>query len=304
MNVGGSFADRAGAAAQAARGRLGRLRQRPAAGPDAGDAMPRDAVRVTYAAVLDARTLCVATEDADVTVALRDQATGRIVSLDAETDPAAESGTAVRIDLKGLSDSTDAAPATFDVVAASPGVEPRPLWTPPLRHSLSMAPAPGDGARYDVGRGDDGRLELAVRAQPETAELVGITPVPDGVELTLAGVRETDEVLLRNAEDPVRARFPLAVSDGVGRATVTAAGLPAQGLPFAQVVVGTDRDSRRIRRRDNGLRRANEAVMLPELYGAGPAPMARLRWADGGLLGIRLMHLEPATDESDEDGAA
>jgi len=32
--------------------------------------------------------------------------------------------------------------------------------------------------------------------------------------------------------------------------------------------------------------------------------MARLRWADG-LLGIRLMHLEPATDvESDEDGAA
>ena len=44
--------------------------------------------------------------------------------------------------------------------------------------------------------------------------------------------------------------------------------------------------------------------MLPELYGDGAGAVARLRWADGGLLGIRLMHLEPATDESDEDGAA
>ncbi len=57
-----------------------------------------------------------------------------------------------------------------------------------------------------------------------------------------------------------------------------------------RLAVGTEAAWVRIRRRANDLADPHHAVLLPELYGAGPSdrgPRARLRWNPDGLLALR-----------------
>jgi hypothetical protein len=306
VNIGESVASRAGAAARSARERIARKGKRAPAADEPVGGPPRDAVVVSYATVLDGATLWLATDPPDAAIGLRSRADGRSLSPDqeAEISPIGHRGT--RVD---LTDLTGEAPAAYDVVAVRREEAARPVWMPETPTGPSIG-TPTDDERvwFDVKRAANGRLELTSHRVATTARLDSIALVPEGVEIAVAGVRDRDELQLRNADGPARARFPLVVRDGVGRGTLTVAGLPTEGQPFAQVVVGRGRGSRS----NNGLRRPNDAVMLPELYGEAAELVARIRWSDGGLLSIRLLHLEPDADvvddepgdEPDEDGAA
>ena len=209
--------------------------------------------------------------------------------------------TAVRIDL-WASRPTDAArpPATWSRPrrAAEPAAA---LDATADDRACRMARSRSTTGRgYDVGRGDDGRLELPSARSAETAVLVADRARPDGVELALTGVRETDEVLLRNAEDPVRALPASPSSDGVGRATRD------RGRPARPGPPPSPRSSSAPTATPAGSGAATTTCASPNrrgaccrsCYGAAAGADGAARGGrTAALLGIRLMRLEPATDD-------
>jgi hypothetical protein len=226
------------------------------------------AAAATYAAVLDGAHLWL---DVEGSVSLRDTETRSVTELGEHP-----------YDLTGLTGST------YDVLAGKTQVE---LDSEPELPLARTPVAPDGSTQWTVLRLDDGRLQLARRTVPATAELDSIDVRGDRVHLRIRpqdGVELGCHVLLLDADDQVRATLPVTAHEGLLEALVGVDDLPAGYFGMLRPAVGTDTAWVRIRRRANDLADPNHAVLLPELYATDPdRPRARLRWNPDGLLALR-----------------
>lgn len=256
----------------------------------------RPPVPSVYANILDGATLWLALDATEGTLELRHHGSGKVHELASDLTELEDGRLSFRADLHSVvADQC----ATYDVELAPPGGgRPRPVDTPKLPTLPTIPPPVGDGrTQINLVRGSGGRLQVRVSRIPESAELRSLSPVPGGVEVILTEVPEGAGLLLRSDEGEVRARYPLTVADGVGRAVVTVDRLPTSGPVYSKWVVGDDEHFLMIRRRANGLRDPNEGVLLPELFWeTSDVPIARFRWSPAGLLAMRLIFLEPDFD--------
>ena len=233
-----------------------------------------------FAGVLDGRSLWLAVDARPGSLALREAGSGDVIALSSDLPEDQPAYRSTRVDLAELSISTDE--AAYDVVVVpSGGRSAKPVWTPPL--AAATAPVV-DGARWELGRSEEGTLRLARVVVPPAGELTGISSDDDGIRITtdtggeLALVGESDDLVATYADDVLTAAALAGAADQMTR--VTAGGRP-------------------IRRRDNDLTDPGRAVPLPELYAVEPGledqVRLRLRWSGEGMLMARI--LDPGAEQ-------
>ena len=241
----------------------------------------------TYAAVLDGSHLWLHVEGVDV-------ADGPVLLWDTDSKAAFEVGDEP-FDLSSLTGTT------YDVVVKRTPVQ---LGTDPTR-PLSRTPLAPDGVtQWEVARLDDGRLQLARRRVPPTAELDAMDVRGDRVHLRIRPAGEIEpgcHLLLLDTDDQVLESLPVTAHDGVLEALVSVDDLPAGYFGMLRLAVGIDSSWVRIRRRHNDLADPNHAVLLPELYAVDldgetvpDHPRARFRWNPDGLLAVRSLDPDEA----------
>jgi hypothetical protein len=231
----------------------------------------RDGAAVaTYAAVLDGVHLWL---DLEGPVTLRD-----------------ESGTSTELgpspcDLSGLSAPSG---STYDVLTGKSLVS----LNPSVRSPLTRTPLAPDGTtQWEVVHHDDGRLQLARRTVPATAELETVDVRGDRVHLRVrppGGVEPGCHLLLIDTDDEVRSTLPVTAHAGLVETLVGVDDLPAGYFGVLRLAVGTEAAWVRIRRRGNDLVEPHHATLLPELH-LDDRPRARLRWNPDGLLALRSL---------------
>jgi hypothetical protein len=186
-------------------------------------------------------------------------------------------------DLTGLTGTT------YDVLAGKKHLH----LAAPRDQSVTVPPLAPDGVtRWEVARLDDGRLRLARRTVPATAELDTVDVRADRVHLRIRPAGEIElgcHLLLLDTDDHLLASLPATAHGGLVETLVGVDDLPAGYFGVLRLAVGTDTSWTRIRRRGNDLADPNRAVLLPELYDAHEPdrPRARLRWNPDGLLALR-----------------
>lgn len=260
----------------------------PAADPTASDVEPapppkppRGRPVAAYAAVLDGSHLWLAVDAAPGTLALREAATGEVVTLtgDHEDSPTYRS---VRADLLALPGTGE---TSYDAVLVPPGGRsPKPVWTPPLPEpAATVVPPAGDGTRFALQRAEDGTLRLLRRPDELLPELVGLSATVDSVEVHVVGAIGGELHLRR--DDEVLVTLPLID----GRATIGLDDLPADPPKVLRVTVGTAAEARLVRRARNDLADPNRAVLLPQLFTPdSDMPRMRLAWTPRGTLNVRV----------------
>lgn len=251
----------------------------PADQPPPPPTPPRGAPVAAFAGVLDGRSLWLAVDARPGSLALRETGSGDVVALSGDLPEDQPAYRSTRVDLAELPATDDAA---YDVVVVpSGGRSPKPVWTPPL--APATAPVV-DGARWVLGRSDEGNLRLTRVAVPPAAELTGISSEGDGIRVTTS---PGGELALVGEDDAVVATY----ADGV----LTAAPLGSAAPQLTRVTSG----GVPVRRRDNDLTDPGRAVPLPELYAVEPGHedhvRLRLRWSGDGLLMARV--LDPEGDQ-------
>jgi hypothetical protein len=240
----------------------------------------RDAAPVaTYAAVLDGAHLWL---DLDGPVSARDTDTQDVTELGGHP-----------CDLGGLTGTS------YDVLV---GTSPVELATDLERPTRRTPLAPDGVTRWEVGRGDDGRLRLTRRTVAATAELDAIDVRGDRVHLRIRPAGEVEpgcHLLLLDTDDQVLATLPATAHEGLVETLIGVDDLPAGWFGMLRLAVGTEASWVRIRRRANDLADPHHAVLLPELYAdvgelATHEPRARLRWNPDGLLALRSIDPDEA----------
>lgn len=251
---------------------------------------PRGRPVAAYAAV-DGRSLWLAVDAGPGTLGLRDEA-GTVVPLRSAVADEQPGYLSARVDLDELF-STAEDTAAYDAVLVSGGDSAKAVWSHPLpAESKVCARVSADGTHvWDVSRLADGTLQVvrvpqapsvclrAIELEGETVT-VATDPVPgadpnDGPELRLADL-EGNVVLTR----------AMTLSDdGLLRATLSLDDLPPGDEVWPRVHVG----DLPVRRRDNDLVKAQQATLLPMLFGDDPeTPVLRFRFAPDGMLGLRI----------------
>jgi hypothetical protein len=226
------------------------------------------AATATYAAVLDGVHLWL---DLDGPVSVRDTDSKAVIELGEPPH-----------DLAGLSGST------YDVLAGKVAVR---LAAPPEPLPTRTPLAPDGTTLWEVVRLDDGRLQLARRTVPATAELDAVDVRGDRVHLRVrppGAVEPGCHLLLLDTDDQVRATLPATAHEGLVETLIAVDDLPAGYFGMLRLAVGSEKAWVRIRRRANDLADPHHAVLLPELYEpARDQARARLRWNPDGLLALR-----------------
>jgi hypothetical protein len=228
----------------------------------------RDSAAVaTYAAVLDGAHLWL---DVAGPVAVREVGDRTVTELGDHP-----------YDLGGLTGST------YDVLS---GTEPVTLAALPELPLARTPLAPDGRSRWELLRGDDGRLQLARRAVAASAELDAVDVRGDRLHLRLrppGEIRPGCHVLLLDADDQVLATLPATAHDGVVETLIGIDDLPPGYFGMLRPALGTEDDWVRVRRAANDLADPNHAVLLPELHDEQERPRARLHWNPDGLLALR-----------------
>ncbi|MDX6371221.1 MAG: hypothetical protein QOD98_209 [Nocardioidaceae bacterium] len=227
------------------------------------------AVTATYAAVLDGVHLWL---DVDGPVAVREADAKAVTELGDHP-----------YDLGGLTGSA------YDVLV---GKHPVSLAAPPEQPLTKTPLAPDGTTQWEVVRLDDGRLQLARRSVPPTAELDAVDVLGDRVHLRIRPPGEVEpgfHLLLLDTDDQVLASLPATAHEGLVETLIAVDDLPAGYFGVLRLAVGTDSAWVRVRRHSNDLADPNHAVLLPELYAelAPDQARARLRWNPDGLLALR-----------------
>jgi len=242
----------------------------------------------TYAAVLDGAHLWLEVDGASGPLSLR--AVGSRESVDLG---------------KGPHDLTGLAADAYDVVVGRTRVG----VAADLQRPLTRSPVAPDGVSRWEPQDDGGLLRLVRTRVAPTAVLDTVELRGDRIHLRLrppSAVAVGSHLLLLDQDDAVLATLPVTahhggvgeVGDGGERveALVGVDDLPAGWFGMLRVALGgSGADALRVRRRDDDLRDANHAVLLPELHDDGRL-RARLRWNPDGLLALRS--LDPALDPS------
>lgn len=235
----------------------------------------------TYAAVLDGDLLWVAIEARPGVLALRDPASGEVLSLPDHSADDQPAYTCAWLDLTAL---PPAAPATYDVVLARPGSRrPVTVWSPPLAPA-ALREGRVAGVRHALRRTPDGMLQLERSEIAPAATLRTIAAEPDAVRLSLADAGPTLAAL--DDSDTVLASWP--VIDQQVLLTVDA--LPDVEPQQVRLVTGEPGAWLPVRRRANGLPDPRKAAQLaPVFVGDEPDPRVRLRWSERGELTLRIL---------------
>lgn len=235
----------------------------------------------TYAAVLDGAHLWLEVEGAQGRLALRAVGGG------AGGDGTVELG-------EGPHDLTGLTGDAYDVVAG----RTRVAVGADLQRPLTRSPVAPDGvSRWEPL--DDGGLRLVRSRVPATAVLDAVELRGDRIHLRLrppGAVGAGLHLLLLDQDDAVLVSLPVtahhAASGDLVEALVGVDDLPPGWFGMLRVALGTETATGdrhvRVRRRDDDLRDANHAVLLPELHDDGRL-RARLRWNPDGLLALRSL---------------
>ncbi|MXG91996.1 hypothetical protein [Nocardioides flavescens] len=166
-----------------------------------------------------------------------------------------------------------------------------------LQRPLTRSPLAPDGVSRWEPQDDGGRLRLVRTRLVPTAVLDDVELRGERIHLRLRppGPPETGtHLLLLDQDDTVLATLAVTAhhdADGSGRveALVGVDDLPPGWFGMLRVALGgSGDDAVRVRRRDDDLRDANHAVLLPELHDDGRL-RARLRWNPEGLLALRSL---------------
>ena len=215
-----------------------------------------------FAGILDGQRLWLAIEDAPGSLALRDTASGDVIAPENEIRGDDQPGyKAARMDLADLPGD---AGSTYDVVLVpARGRKPQPVLSGPVGGQLPR-PAENGRTQWQLGRTNDGMLQVHRGTIDEAAELRSVETTAHGVRLTL-----TDGTVLE----------------------LTVDGEPVRTDEQGHVMVG----ERPIRRRANDLADAGRGAPLPTLTDDSEQERLRLRWSPRGLLMARLV--EPEGDE-------
>lgn len=261
---------------------------------------PRGRPVAAYAAV-DGRTLWLAVEAGPGTLGLRDEA-GTVVPLRSAVADEQPGYLSARVDLDELFGAADDT-ATYDAVLVSGGGSAKPVWSHPLSAESKVSPRVSDDGTHlwDLARLGDGTLQV-VRVPQASAvflrsiELEGetVTVTTDPVPADLPDDRP--ELRLADLEGNVVLTRPMTLGDdGLLRATLSLADLPPGDEVWPRVHVG----ALPVRRRHNDLVKAQQAVLLPMLFGDDPeTPMLRFRFAPDGMLGLRIAARVPGRQEA------
>jgi hypothetical protein len=233
------------------------------------------AVIATYAAVLDGVHLWL---DVDGPVSVREADAKAVTELGDHP-----------YDLSSLTGSA------YDVLV---GKHPVSLAAPRASSPAKTPLSPDGVTQWDVDRQDDGRLQLARRTVPVTAELDAVDVRDDRVHLRIrppGGVEPGCHLLLLDTDDQVLVTLPATAHEGLVETLIAVDDLPAGYFGMLRLAVGTEAAWVRIRRRANDLADPHHAVLLPELYEpAGDQARARLRWNPDGLLALRSIDPDEA----------
>ncbi|MDP2773106.1 MAG: hypothetical protein Q8O61_06075 [Nocardioides sp.] len=267
--------------------------RRPADAPEASDdapppppAPPRGRPGAAYASV-DGRTLWLAVPAGPGTLALRDEA-GTVVPLRSAVADEQPGYLSARADLDDLlSPATDT--TSYDVVLVAGGGSAKAVWSHPLPDGEDVRPRVcADGTHlWDLARLDDGSLQVVRVPQPPAVWLRSIRLDGETVTVTTDPVDSADpELRLADLEGNLTLARPMTSGDdGLLHATLALADLPPGDEVWPRVLVG----DLPVRRRDNDLVKAQQATMLPMLFGDDPeTPLLRFRFAPDGMLGVRL----------------
>ena len=253
-------------------------------------APPRGRPVVAYASV-DGRTLWLAVPAGPGSLGLRDEA-GTVVPLRSAVADEQPGYLSARADLDELlSPATDT--ASYDVVLVAAGGSAKAVWSHPLpdggpAESLVRPQVCADGTHlWDLARLDDGTLQVQRVPQPAAVWLRSIRLDGETVTVTTDPVDSADpELRLADLEGNVTLARPMTSGDdGLLRATLALADLSPGDEVWPRVLVG----DLPVRRRDNDLVKAQQATMLPMLFGDDPeTPLVRFRFAPDGMLGVRI----------------
>lgn len=244
---------------------------------------------VAYAAILDGRTLWLATAATPGALALRETTSGDTVALSSDAGDDQPAYRSIRVDLDELPGTEQ---VSYDaVLVPAGGGSPKPLWTHPLpEEPLVQPPVSADGShRWDLAREEDGTLRVVRTPLEPTVALRAIGLDGERVVITTDPVEDPDQCRIRlvTAQGAVVLDLPTTRSqDGLLHASLGLADLPLGDRVWPRVLVG----DAPVRRRADDLPGAQSATMLPMLFGEDPEePELRFRFTPGGLLGIRIV---------------
>ncbi len=246
---------------------------------------PRGSPVAAYAGVLDGHTLWLAVEPTAGTLALRD-AEGDVHPLHSdlpEDDPAYRSVRADLLDLPG-----DAEGGYDVVVVRGSGRAPRTVWTAPFARTLARIPPAPDGRwQFALARTDEGMLRVRRSRPAPGLEVLDLAVDETGIRIAFAA---TDATELRLVADGTElASYPVIRDGDRAAAVLTGPELEEDTDQVAQLLVG----DLPLRRRRNDLANAQQAVLLPVLFGDDPEhARVRLRWSPDGALVARLVDSE------------
>lgn len=253
--------------------------------PPPPPAPPRGAPVAAYAGILDGHTLWLAVEPTAGTLALRD-ADGDVHPLRSdlpEDDPAYRSVRADLLDLPG-----DAEGGYDVVVVRGSGRAPRTVWTAPFTRTVARVPAaPGGRWQFALARTEEGMLRVRRNRCAPGLEVLDLAVDETGIRVAVAATEATALRLV--ADDTEIASFPVTREGDHAVAVLTDPVLPEGTDQVAQLLVG----DLPLRRRRNDLANAQQAVLLPVLFGDDPEhARVRLRWSPDGALVARLVDPE------------
>ncbi len=262
----------------------------PVEGAPAAPRPPRGRPVVAFAGILDGRSLWVAIHAAPGALALRAVESGDVVALASDVpddDPAFRS---VRVDLRELPGGAEA--ASYDVVLVpAGGGTATPVWSHPLpAETVVRTPVSADGSHaWSLERRDDGGLRAVRVPRSPTALLRSVAQEGETFSLTVEvpGEPGAGHELSLVADDGtvVHALAMTRASDGLGRADIVLADLPAGDDVWTRVLV----DGLEVRRRGDDLVQAQASTLMPQVFGEDRSrPRLRLRWTTDGLLVLRI----------------
>lgn len=280
--------------------------RRPAGGPEPADDVPplppppptppRGRPVAAYVAV-DGRTLWLAVEAGPGTLGLRDEA-GTVVLLRSAVADEQPGYLSARVDLDELfGTATDT--AAYDAVLVTGGGSAKPVWSHPLPAESKVSPRVSDDGTHlwDLTRRDDGTLRVVRVPQAPAVSLRAIELDGEAVTVTTdAGPDAEPELRLADLEGNVVLTRPMTLGDdGLLRATLSLADLPPGDEVWPRVHVG----DLPVRRRHSDLVKAQQATLLPMLFGDDPeTPVLRFRFAPDGMLGLRIAARVPGGQEA------
>ncbi len=242
---------------------------------------------VAHAAV-DGPTLWLAVDAVPGSLALRGTGHATVVALRSDVTDDQPAFRSVRVDLRELPATDEAA---YDVVLVpAGGGTPKPVWARPLPGGGPVRQrVPDDGPdTWDLTRLDDGTLRLVRKRLEPSVVLRHVAVVGEAVLVTTDAPPEGADAELRlvGPDGDLAAAVPMApAGGGLLRAAISLADLAPGGEMWPLVQVG----SLPVRRRRHDLRRPEHATTMPVLFGDDPdVPELRLLFTSEGLLGARL----------------